>query len=297
MNHALTQSDVDRFRETGCVTLPGAVTDEQLGALRTDLASWVEESQKHMAPFGAMLDGRPRFDLEPGHSAETPGLRRVASPTELSDAYLDILRDSAMVDWLTQLIGPDLRFHHSKINSKLPGTATIVDWHQDFTFDPHSNSDLVTCLLFLDDVTLENGPLMTVPGSHLGPLHTLWHEGRFTGAVDDDTAREFETRAIPHTGPAGSVCFMHSKVAHASRANRSAQPRSLFIAAIAAADSVPLFANAVPSRHEGMILRGRDPGRIRAEPFEMARPEVPKGASFFDQQRPAVDQVTREGGA
>jgi hypothetical protein len=36
-----------------------------------------------------------------------------------------------------QLIGGSgTRFHHSKINSKLPHTATQVKWHQDFLFTP-----------------------------------------------------------------------------------------------------------------------------------------------------------------
>ena len=56
------------------------------------------------------------------------------------------------------------------------------------------------------------------------------------------------------------------------------------VAAIAAADAIPLAANAVPSVHAGMILAGREPGRIRATSFEMEMPEVPDGASFFDQQ-------------
>ena len=43
---------------------------------------------------------------------------------------------SLAIEAVADLMGPDLRFHHSKINSKLPGSATTVKWHQDFTFDP-----------------------------------------------------------------------------------------------------------------------------------------------------------------
>ncbi|MEO1276685.1 MAG: class I tRNA ligase family protein, partial [Pseudomonadota bacterium] len=58
----------------------------------------------------------------------------------------------------------------------------------------HSNADLVTALLMIDEVTPENGPLEVQPGSHKGPLHSLWHEGRFTGAV----APEIEERETRH---------------------------------------------------------------------------------------------------
>jgi ectoine hydroxylase-related dioxygenase (phytanoyl-CoA dioxygenase family) len=281
----LSREQIDLFNQTGCLTLADAVRPEQLQALRADLATWIEESRRHGAAFGETLDKRARFDVEPGHSAEVPALRRVASPTELSAAYLDVLRDSRMIEALTCLIGPDLRLHHSKVNSKLPGAETIVKWHQDFTFDPHSNDDVVTCLLFLDDVSLDNGPLMIAPGSHKGRLVSLWQDGRFTGAMSDADSEVFAAQAIAVAGAAGSVCFMHSRLAHASSANMTDMPRSLFIAAIAAADAVPLAPNALPSIHAGMILHGSDPGRIRSIPFEMEAPEIPKGASFFEQQK------------
>lgn len=280
----LTEAQVACFWSTGCITVENAVTREQLSQMRHDFEQWVEESRSHTEPFGEMLDGRPRFDVDPDHSAEHPSLRRVASPTELSDAYLGVLKTSAMTDMVAELIGPDIKFHHSKINSKLPHTSTTVKWHQDFTFDPHSNDDLVTALLFLDDVTVENGPLMVAPGSHKGPLLSLRQGGVFTGAVSEIHSQNFEAQAVMQTAPAGAVCLMHSRVAHASTQNRSARPRTLFIAAISAADAVPLAPIAVPSVHAGMILRGRDNGHIRSVAFEMEAPEIPAGASFFTQQ-------------
>jgi len=283
----LSTAEIGQFRDTGCLVCPDAVTAAQLAAMRADLAGWIEESRAHAGPYGKTFDNRPRFDVEPGHNAEKPTLRRVASPTEISETYLDVMQNGRMLDMLADLIGPDLRFHHSKINSKLPGSGTIVDWHQDFNYDPHSNDDVVTSLLFLDEVTPENGPLMTAPGSHTGPLHSLWHDGIFTGAMGKQASAAFEKTAVRHTGPAGSVCFMHARVAHASRANASTGPRSLFISCVAAADAIPLAANHLPSVHMGMLLRGKEPGRVRSIAFEMEISEVPKGASFFTQQNAA----------
>ena len=36
-----------------------------------------------------------------------------------------------MTEAITSLVGPNVRLHHTKINSKLPGAATQVKWHQD----------------------------------------------------------------------------------------------------------------------------------------------------------------------
>ena len=212
----LTQDQKDRFWRDGVLTVDDAVTPDQLTALREVFAGWVEESQGHAADYGETLDGRARFDLEPGHCAERPALRRVQSPEEVSEVYAGVMREARTVDICAELIGPAIRFHHGKVNSKLPGAATKVKFHQDFLFQPMTNDDLITALLFVDDVTLENGPLEVVPGSHKGPLYPHWHNGVFTGAVADDVVEQHKGNIVKCTGKAGSVCLMHSSLLHGS---------------------------------------------------------------------------------
>ena len=273
--------------QTGLDAFEDAVTPEQLAALRAVFDGWVEESRAHAEDYGETVDGRARFDLQPGHSPETPGLRRVQSPEEVSDVYAGVMREAATVDMVADLIGPNLRFHHGKVNSKLPGTATQVKFHQDFPFQPMSNDDIITCLLFLDDVTLENGPLEVVPGSHRGPLYSHWHSGRFTGAVADDVTAEVAQKAVPCTGKAGSVCLMHSSLLHGSAPNLSDGPRTLYITTYYAEDAVELSPNALPSTLTHELVRGEVTGRIRCSSYEMQLPEIPEGTSFFAQQEAA----------
>lgn len=280
----LSDEQIRCFHRDGAIVAENAVSDAALAALRSTFAGWVEESRAHETAYGRICDGRPRFDLDDDHTRDHPSLRRVASPTDVSDIYADVAFDSAMTDMASDLLGPDLRFHHAKVNSKLPKTKTVVKWHQDFPFDPHSNDDTLTALLFLDDVTEENGPLMIAPGSHRGPLLSHFQNGVFTGAVSDADAAAFEAQAFPCTGPAGAVCLMHSRVAHASSQNTSASARTLYIVTYAAADAAPLSPVAVPSPHQGRIVRGSEPGRIRSINFEIETPVIPKGASFFAQQ-------------
>ncbi len=208
----------------------------------------------------------------------------MASPEEVSQAYLDVLQGGPTVEAVADLLGDNLRFHHAKLNSKLPSSGTVVKWHQDFTFDPHSNDDCITVMLFLDDITRDIGPARVVPGSHRGPLYSLWHEGVFTGAVADDVASDCETSAVECLAPAGSLCLMHTRALHASSENLTDRSRTFYIATLTAADAIPLVPCAVPSSYSGMIVHGHDPGRIRSIGFEMEDPEIPSGASFFNQQ-------------
>ena len=200
---------------------------------------------------------------------------------------MEVMRDSAMTDMVAALVGPDVKHHHCKINLKLPGSHTEVRYHQDFAYTPHTNDDVVTALLMLDDMTAENGCLMVVPGSHRGPMYSLFDGERFTGFIDSDEERKLREREEPILGRAGSVCLMHTRLAHGSESNRSAAPRGLYICVYSAADAVPIARNPMPNRNEGMIVRGRATRRARLSDAVIELPEQPVRASFFAVQEEA----------
>jgi len=292
-----TRAQIDSYWTDGYAFVEDALTADQLTALIVDYDIWTEESRKHSEPYGETLADRPRFDLAPGHSREDPQIRRVASPVEISDAYLEVMRNNKALDAVAQIIGPNIEFNNAKINAKQPGAATEVKYHQDFMFQPHSNEDLITVLFFLDDVTPENGPLNVVPGSHRGELFDHWHDGVYTGTVSAEVQEQHGGAAIPVTGPAGSACLMHTRLLHGSAANRSDHPRTLLINEYRAEDSMPLQVNHIPSRYEGEVVRGVRTNRVRCSTYEMEFPEVPSGASFFSQQDKADASVAPLGGA
>ena len=120
-------------------------------------------------------------------------------------------------------------------------------------------------------------------------MHSLWHDGVFTGAIDDRSAEEMQRRSARCLGPAGSVCLMHTRLAHGSKPNLSAQARTLFICVYSAEDAVPLVPNPVPSRYEGMIVRGERTGSVRSAAFSLKLPQKPAAASFFAQQAASYD--------
>lgn len=280
----LTREQKDSFWRDGVLVVENAVDENSLKRLKAEFAVWVEESRNHANDFGDTLDGRPRFDLQPGHSAEKPALRRVQSPEEISDAYAHVMRNGFSVDYCAELIGQGIRFHHGKVNSKLPGTATQIKWHQDFPFQPMTNDDIITCLLFVDEVTLTNGPLEVLPGSHKGPLYSHWHNGVFTGAVDENIIAAQQDKIVKCTGPAGAVCLMHASLLHGSAPNLSDTPRTLYITTYYAEDAIELSANHLPSRFTHELVRGEVSGRVRCSSYEMSLPAMPTATSFFAQQ-------------
>ena len=283
----LSQNQKKQFWTDGFLLVENAINDRQLENLKKTFLDWVNDSRNYKTDYGETMDGRPRFDLQPGHSSDVPGLRRIQSPEEISEVFADVMRNGRSVDMCAELIGQGIRFHHGKVNSKLPGTATKVNFHQDFPFEPMTNDDMITCLLFIDDVTLENGPLEVVPGTHKGPLYSHWHNGIFTGSVSDEILAEHEDKIIRCTGKAGSVCLMHASLLHGSAPNLSNKSRTLYISTYYAEDAVELSPNHLPSTLTHELGRGEASGRVRCSTYEMQLPEVPKGTSFFAQQASA----------
>ncbi|MFL5259028.1 MAG: phytanoyl-CoA dioxygenase family protein [Hyphomicrobiales bacterium] len=182
------------------------------------------------------------------------------------------------------LIGPNVKCHHSRVDAEEEGGR----WRQDFLLMPHSNDDMVSAVLFLDEMTEEKAPIEVVPGSHRGELHTLWHGGEFTGAVEESVAADSRKRSLKCAGPAGSCCFMHGRLLHGSGPGpfRSA----LFTTVYTAEDAIPLSPNPIPSRFEGLLVRGRKTNLARSIAFELELPKKPQGTRVFAQQHETVDR-------
>jgi len=283
MIHISTRQ-IEQFEREGFLFLENVLSEDALAQLAAEFEQWKEDSRQYTEPYGETYDKRPRFDIEPGHSADKPALRRIASPIEISATYLKVMRDNRALDAVSDILGENLKFNNAKINSKQPGAATQVKFHQDFLFEPHTNDDLVTVLFFLDEVTTENGPLEVIPGSHRGPLYDHWHDGVFTGTVSEEVTAEMKSQAVPCFGAAGSACLMHTRLLHGSAPNLSDSPRTLYICEYCAEDAYPLQRNHIPSIYMGEIVRGSHSGRVRCSDYQMLFPEVPEGASFFGQQ-------------
>lgn len=283
----LSQAQIDHFWEQGYVVLEDGATTEQLQALSEQLDEWIKESRSHEINYGETLDGKARFDLEAGHSAEHPRLRRVANPADISEAYYEVLINGVIPDMVAELIGPDVKFHHCKLNIKLPGMQTRVDYHQDHPYDPHTNDDMVTALLMLDEMTEENGCLWVVPGAHR-ERYSHFQGGKFTGKIDPELNKALERRTVPITGKAGDVCLMHTWMVHGGPPNTSDQPRRLLICDYPAADAIPLTPPMVPSIHSGRVIRGEPAKVARLIQANLELPPHYEEDSFFGVQGQAT---------
>ena len=257
----LTQAQRAFYWKNGYLLLEAMIDADWLARLRARTAAVVAESR-------AITKSDATFDLEPGHGPDSPRLRRLSSPTTHDPLYWQFAAESIVPDIAADLIGPDVKFHHAKLNFKWADGGEEVKWHQDAQFSPHTNFSPLTIGVYLEDVGPGQAPLGVVPGSHEGPLYDQYNDkGQWIGCLADaDVARARCDNAVYLSGPAGSLTIHNCRTVHGSRPNASGQGRPLLLNVYSAADAFPYAANALPSPHDGTIVRGKPARWARHDP-------------------------------
>lgn len=280
----LTNEQIDAYRRDGYVALTGVIDAERIGELRAVTERFVDRSRT----IGVSDD---LFDLDPIHSAQTPTVRRIKNPADNDPLYRWVAFESPIPDIVAELIGPDVKFHHSKLNLKGGRIGAPVEWHQDAAFYPHSNDDVLAVGLLLDDATAENGCLVVLPGSHREKVHDHYDDGgRFIGRMRDGDIGRFDSRKGQLLElPAGSIHIHHYRLIHWSAPNTSPDDRRLLINAYSAADAIPLSADPTKTRFFGATVRGRAPLTARRTAGDIRLPpDFSKGySSIYELQTQA----------
>uniref|UniRef100_A0A6A7G1F4 Phytanoyl-CoA dioxygenase n=1 Tax=Hirondellea gigas TaxID=1518452 RepID=A0A6A7G1F4_9CRUS len=227
----LSQEQVSSYHKDGFITVDNVFPQSEVEKFRQVVDEFVMKSR-------TVTEHSDVFDLEPDHCAEFPRVRRLFNPARLHKVFDNAMRNPRLLDIVAQLIGPNIHTNGNKLNLKSPGFGSPVEWHQDWAFYPHTNDDLLAVGVAVDDMTLENGPLLVIPGSHKGKLYSHHQDGMFVGAISE----EFEKKqAVPLTLKAGSISLHHTRLLHASSANRSANSRRFLLFQYCAGDAFPLY--------------------------------------------------------
>jgi ectoine hydroxylase len=259
----LSDSDRVLFDERGFVLHKSVFTDTDICVLR---AAAEEE----------LTADSPRCTTDP----QTGLPYRAHGSHRHHDVFSRLVRDRRLLDVAQGMLDDEVYVHQFKINTKAPFTGEQWGWHQDFTFwhreDRMPESRALTAMIFLDDVTEFNGPLLVVPTAHrLGTLATpARSEGWSATATNDlkynlaDTA-EFPALIAEHgitalKASAGAVAWFHCNMPHASGNNMSPNRRSVVLISYnAVGNALPV----VSSRPEWLAGRDFRPLSAAANPL------------------------------
>ena len=251
----------ESYFDNGYLLIEDAIKGQSLRELQ-DITARVIDDSRHVAQSDAT------WDLEPGHNSDNPRLRRLTSPNDYDDNYWAYASSEAITEILSDLIGPDIKFHHSKLNFKWAGGGEEVKWHQDISFWPHTNYTPCTVGLYLEDCNDEQGPLGIIAGSHKGPLFDQYNEdNQWIGCLSDEDVMQLDmSRETYLPGPAGSITIHNCRTVHGSRINRTDRPRPLLLNAYAAANAMTYTFNPARSRYDQQIVRGQTARWARHDP-------------------------------
>jgi Phytanoyl-CoA dioxygenase (PhyH) len=204
----------------GYVVVPGLLNHDELGSYRS------------LADKTIVAD-----------RADYPGSDRDVGFVDFNDTQgHDLLRNPPLREVLVRLLGERLVFINAWVRVSLPNSSG-APWHQDLQREFWPTP--INLALYLDDVTVENGPTLVVPSTQ-----TLPHP-------------EFDNRPQPREkpvlGPAGTVALFYATVWHRGSPNRTASRRRALFAYYRSKDAIRIRRPPDPAPGEGWELGNPGP--------------------------------------
>ncbi len=200
----LTQSETDHFQQTGWL-LTDIFSESNIAEIKTwvaDVASWPDTP-------GQWLHYREL-------TAEGPQLCRSENLIPYHEGLRSLLTAGPMLAIASDLLGQQAVLYKEKINYKLVGGAGYAP-HQDAPAYPFIDSH-VSCMIAIDDSTIDNGCLEVVDAQHASVLPM-----NDAGCIAEAVVASMHWNSVDV--PAGGVLWFHSKTPHRSGPNHSANPR------------------------------------------------------------------------
>ncbi|HEY8228665.1 MAG TPA: phytanoyl-CoA dioxygenase family protein [Pyrinomonadaceae bacterium] len=237
----LKPEQVDFYRENGYLAGVRMLGDRQVETLRQELDQLTD-------PTNA---GRDLFYEYNSNESADPSTRlfHALGAWRVTPGFHDVLWNPAFLVAASQLLdGSAVRFWHDQIFSKPARHGGVVAWHQDYSYWTRTRPMAhLSCWIGLDDVSIDNGCVHYVPGSHrwnLLPITGLANNmDSIQTVLTEKQRREF--RPAPIELEAGEASFHHPLMVHGSFENRTDRPRRALVINVFA-DGVESASNAPP---------------------------------------------------
>lgn len=290
-SRGLSDEQIELYRTEGFLVLPSFFGADALEAVDVTIRDLTDR-----ALAGGPEEMAKVLELEPDEIDGGRVPRRIFNPFDQHETFRELALDDRLLDVIESLIGPDINLQHSKLNMKPAKVGSVVEWHQDQAYFPHTNDDLVTTLIYLDDATQENGCLQVLPRHHTHYFDHAGPDGAFAGMITEVIDDGRFGRPVPLPAPAGSAILMHCITPHSSLPNRSSRPRRTLIYEYRANDAFPIYYSEMTTLAESKFRL------IRGKPAKYARfggpppliPRVGKYQSLYELQRQAKSKAAEK---
>lgn len=254
--YALTGEQIDFYRTNGYLAGVRMLDDDQVEALRVELAQLMDPTCAGNDLF---------YEYHSNESADpAKTLFHALGAWRVTAGFHDLVWNPAFLRPASQLLGGAVRFWHDQIFSKPEYHGGVVAWHQDYSYWTRTRPMAhLSCWIGLDDSTRENGCVHYIPGSH------TWNLLPVTGLADDMDAiqvvlsdeQKAQFKPVAIELKQGEASFHHPLMVHGSFENRTAQPRraaviNVFADGVVSAANEPLL-DGVPPIPAGQKIEGQ----------------------------------------
>jgi len=220
--YPITEAQIRFYRENGYVRLDNVLSMQEVDALRVALDVAVQDRQKYARNEGPRSDeGYAKVFLQ------------MVNLWERYPAVRAHVQNPRIGEIARQLAGArGVRLWHDHALIKYPRDSKPTVWHQDWVYWPMRETGALSCWMALDDVTVKNGCMSFIPGSHLlGPLSPI----DLGNADEDALLRLFPAEERSRFAPvavemkAGSCTFHDGLTFHYAGANVTDAPRRAMV--------------------------------------------------------------------
>jgi len=209
----------------------------------------VDETQWHRDYFDRLLDNLADFrDSRDAYS--------IMNYHDQCKGIWQLAQHPVILDYVEDLIGPDIVCWTSHYFCKLPSDPKPVAWHQDATYWPIRPTRTVTVWLAIDDVDISNSPMEFISGSHT--LGAIEYQKASDNAVLAQEIPDASTYGTPYANilPAGSMSIHTSTLIHGSKPNQSDSKRRCGLTLRYIPPTCGVLPYAISSLHRGIVCRG-----------------------------------------
>lgn len=217
-----TQEQLDQFHRDGYVRVGRIIEDDALDVLRENYDLEMEKARDTNAYRNLSIEDGTDSDAK---QAAPQRMLQIMQMCERNIHYRRLLYNDTILDYVTDLIGPNIQLFHDQALFKPAHDGGAVFWHQDNAYWGCRPANLVSCWITLDDVDIQNGAMQVIPGSHLAPSHHVATDGRSTLIEFKDID---ESQAVAIDLPAGGCMFHHCQTLHYTAPNETDRQRRAF---------------------------------------------------------------------
>lgn len=235
-----------RFAEDGYYIAKGVFAPAEVAELEADFDRIVSQLLSSNESINATWGGPEMKEL----GAEKLVVLHTHNVQQFSAQWAKALYQERFIKAATDILGPDIVLHHTKLFQKPSEEGAPFPVHQDWTYFPTEKDTMMAGIIHVSKATDEMGCLRVYPGSHkLGRIadshgqvsHEVLEKHPLSGA----TALEAEP---------GDVVFFHYFTLHGSMPNRSQEIRKTVLVQMYAGDDRVEAGNLHPD--ERLVLAG-----------------------------------------